>query len=262
MSHLKIGIRAEALGLPLRRALPQIAALGVGGVQVDAAGELAPGSLSETGRREFRHLLRSFNLQLTALGCPLRHGLDVAENQQPRIEHVKRVMSLCSDLGERVVVVEAGRIPDDPDGPRGQLLSEAILALSQHGDRIGVTLALETGLESGATLRKFLDRFDTGSLGVNFDPANLIFHGFDVYESLRALAGKIVHTQAKDARSGGASRAAQEVPLGHGDIDWMTYLAVLEEVGYRGWLTIERETGDNRAADVAAAVAFLRRFVG
>jgi sugar phosphate isomerase/epimerase len=33
-------------------------------------------------------------------------------------------------------------------------------------------------------------------------------------------------------------------------------------VGYRGWLTIERETGETRAADVAAAVAFLRRFVG
>ena len=52
------------------------------------------------------------------------------------------------------------------------------------------------------------------------------------------------------------------MPLGHGDIDWMNFLAKLEEVEYRGWLTIERETGENRLADVAAGVSFLRRLIG
>ena len=128
-------------------------------------------------------------------------------------------------------------------------------------DRTGTTLALETGLESGQVLRAFLDRFDTGGLGVNLDPANLLMNGFDPYESARALHSKIVHGHAKDARAANASRAGQEVPLGHGDIDWLRYLGVLEEINYRGWLTIERETGDQRAADVAAGVAFLRRFI-
>jgi sugar phosphate isomerase/epimerase len=118
------------------------------------------------------------------------------------------------------------------------------------------------GLESGTALRAYRDRFDTGSLGVNLNPANLLLHGFDVYESTRALQGKIVHATARDARAASASRAAQEVPLGHGDIDWMEFLGLLEEVEYRGWLTIDRETGANRLADVTAAVAFLRRFLG
>jgi sugar phosphate isomerase/epimerase len=52
------------------------------------------------------------------------------------------------------------------------------------------------------------------------------------------------------------------VSLGYGDIDWMQLLSVLEEVEYRGWLTIERETGERRPDEMAAAVAFLRRFVG
>src|SRR5206468_12586882 len=85
--------------------------LGVGGVQVDAVGDLSPSQLSETGRREFRHLLRAYNLELTALGCPLRRGLDVAEDQQPRLEHVRKVMSLSYDLGPRVVIVPAGHVP-------------------------------------------------------------------------------------------------------------------------------------------------------
>jgi sugar phosphate isomerase/epimerase len=262
MNRLKIGICLESLGLPLRRALQEAERLGVAGVQVDAAGDLAPNALSQTGRREFRHLLRAHNLELTALGCPLRRGLDSAENQEGRIDHVKKVLSLSFDLGPRVVIVQAGRIPETPEDPRTRLLTEALLALGQHGDRSGTVLALETGLESGQVLRAFLDRFDTGGLGVNYDPANLLTHGFDAYESLRALHGKVVHAHAKDARSATASRSAQEVPLGHGDIDWLQLVSVFEEIEYRGWLTVERESGDRRLADVAAGVAFLRRLVG
>ena len=88
MNRLKIGVRLGPLGLPLRRALTEAARLGVAGVQVDAAGDLAPNTLSQSGRRELLHLLRAHNLELSALGCPLRRGLDVAENQQPRLDRV------------------------------------------------------------------------------------------------------------------------------------------------------------------------------
>jgi sugar phosphate isomerase/epimerase len=258
MSPLKIGVRLESLGLPLRRALAEASRLGVGGVQVDAVGDLSPNNLSETGRREFRHLLRGHNLELTALGCPLRRGLDAAEDQQQRIEHVQKVLILSCDLGPRLVVVQAGAVPDKEDD-RGRRLTEALTALARHGDRIGAFLALETGLESGAVLAAYLKRFDTGALAVNLDPANLLINGLDPYESIRALHGLIRHVHARDARRASASRAAQEVPLGRGDIDWMQLLAVLEEIEYRGWLTVERESGDDRLADVAAGVALLRR---
>lgn len=261
MNRLKIGIRLESLGLPLRRGLDEAERMGAAGVQMDAVGDLSPDTLSQTGRRELRHLLRARNLDLTALGCPLRRGLDVTDDQQPRLEHVRKVMSLAYDLGTGVVIVQAGQVPEDAADPRMGPLTESLRALGEHGDRVGTVLALETGLESGPVLRSLLDRFDTASLGVNLDPANLLVHGFDVEESVRALAGRIAHTHAKDARRASASRAAQEVPLGHGDIDWMSYLGLLEEVEYHGWLTIERETGANRLADVAAAVAFLRRLI-
>ncbi len=259
MNRSQIGIRLESLGLPLRRALQEAERLGVTGIQVDAVGDLSPNQLSQTGRREFRHLLRAHSLELTALGCLLRHGLDQPENQEARIDHVRKVLSLSFDLGPRVAIVQAGRVPDDPQTPQAALLSEALLALGQYGDRVGATLALETGLESGPVLRAFLDRFDTGGLGVNLDPANLLLHDFDPLESTRALRGRIVHVHAKDARRSSPSRAAQEVPLGQGDIDWMAFLGVLEEIDYHGWITVEREGGANPRGDVAAGVAFLRR---
>jgi L-ribulose-5-phosphate 3-epimerase len=266
MNRLKIGICLQPLGLPLRRGLAEAVRTGASGVQVDAAGDLSPGNLSQTGRRELRHLLSSHDMELTAVRCPLRHGLDVAENQQPRIEHVKNVMSLATDLGPRLVVIDAGRVPNADEekaaSSRPRMLEEGLQALAQHGDRVGATLALETGLETGAVLHDYLARFDSGSLAVNYDPANLLMNGFDPVASLRALKGLVRHAHAKDARVGGASRTAREVPLGHGDIDWLALLEVLEEVGYWGWMCVERESGDNRLGEVAAGVAFLRRLVG
>jgi sugar phosphate isomerase/epimerase len=262
MGSLKIGVRLESLGLPLRRGLQVIERLGVRGVELDAVGELAPRTLSQTGRRELLHLLRGHNLELAALGCPLRHGLDAAQGQDARIERIKQVLTLSFDLGARLVIVQAGRVPEKPDEPRGRLLTEALLALGQFGDRTGTVLALETGLDTGEALSRFLAGFDTGGLGVNLDPANLVMNGFDPYPATRALQGRIRHAHAKDARAAGASRPAQEVPLGHGDIDWMQFLSVLEEVEYRGWLAVERETGDQRTAEVAEGVQFLRRFLG
>jgi sugar phosphate isomerase/epimerase len=262
MKCLQIGVRLESLGLPLRRGLEEAARLGVPGVQMDAVGDLAPDNLSQTGRRELRNLLRRHNLEFTALGCPLRRGLDVLEGQQPRLEQVRKVLTLSYDLGPRVVVVQAGQVPEDAASLRGQVLSEALRDLGRHGDRVGATLALETGLESGAALAAFLAHFDSGSLAAQLDPANLLLHGFDPYESTRALHGRIAGVSARDCRRASASRTAQEVPLGYGDIDWLRFLATLEEVGYQGWLTVAREMGGNRLADVAGGVAFLRRLVG
>lgn len=261
LKRVKVGIRLESLGLPLRRALTEAARMEVHGVQFDAVGELSPTALSQTGRRELRNLLRTHDLELTALGCPLRRGLDTHEDQQRRVEHVNKVLSLSYDLGPRIVVVQAGAAPEEVDSPAGRVMCESIAAVARHGDRVGATLALETGLEAGEVLAAFLDRFDTGALGVNFDPANLLMHGFNPVASLLALRGRVRHCHAKDARRASASRAAAEVPLGHGDIDWLVLLEALAEVEYQGWLTIERESGDNRLADVGAGVTFLRRLL-
>lgn len=261
MNSLKIGIRLESLGLQLRRALVEAARLGVPGVQVDAAGDLSPSELSQTGRRAFLHLLRGHNLELTALGCPWPRGLEAVAEQELRLQHVQKVLALSIDLGPRVVIVQAGAGYDKPESPHGALLREFLLTAGHYGDQVGARLALDTGLVSGAALAVLLRGLDTGGLGTNLNPANLLEHRFDPYESAHALQGYILHSNAKDVRSCSPSRAAAEVPLGHGDIDWVKYLGMLEEVGYRGWLTVECGTNVNHLANVGAGVTFLRRLV-
>jgi sugar phosphate isomerase/epimerase len=247
--------------MPLRRSLPDLRKLGVAGVELEAVGDLAPAQLSDTGRRELRHLLRSHDLELSALACPLRRGLAVSENQEARVDYLRQALSMSWDLGAKIVVIEPGPIRyDDPD-PRKVMLEEALTALGRHGDHVGATLALETGLEAGEALATFLDGFSTGGLGANLNPGNLLIHGHDPYAAARSLRHRVVHVHAKDARLASASGSAQDVALGHGDIDWLQMIATLEEIEYRGFVTIERVPGANPLAEAKAAVEFLQRFL-
>ena len=46
--------------------------------------------------------------------------------------------------------------------------------------------------------------------------------------------------------------------MGQGGVNWKEYLSALDGIGYRGFLTIERETGDDPAGDIRMAADFLR----
>lgn len=260
MKPLRIGIVLESTQLPLRAAVEAAARMGARGLQADAAGDLAPAALGETGRREFRNLLRSFDLDPAALNVPLRRGLDVADDMQQRLEHVRKAMQLAFDLGARRVVVACPKLPDDAAAPRALLMRESLLALGSYGDRVGCVVALEVGYDPAEKVKEYLAGFDVGSLKVTFDPANFLLHGHDPLANLMPLAGLVAHVHARDARSAGVSRGLQEVPLGGGDIDWMALTATLQVLEFDGFLTVEREQGENKLADVTAGVKFLKRF--
>ena len=56
-------------------------------------------------------------------------------------------------------------------------------------------------------------------------------------------------------------RSFEEVPLGEGGVPFKPYLEALEDIGFGGFLTIEREVGPDPAGDIAKAVAFLKSFM-
>ncbi|MBY0456159.1 MAG: sugar phosphate isomerase/epimerase [Gemmataceae bacterium] len=262
MKPLKIGIVAESTLLSTRRALEVAARMGAKGIQIDAAGDLAPHALTETGRREFRNLLRSFDLELAALNLPLRRGLDVADDLQPRLDRMRKAMQLAFDLGARRVVVPSPKLPSASEAstPRALLMRESLAALGAFGDRIGCAVALEVGFDPAEKVKSYLGTFDVGSLKVTYDPANFLLHGHDPLANLTPLEGLVTHVHARDARSAGLSRGLQEVALGAGDVDWMALSATLQVLGFDGTMVVKREQGENKLADVTAGVAFLKRF--
>ncbi|MBO5363089.1 MAG: sugar phosphate isomerase/epimerase, partial [Clostridia bacterium] len=153
-----------------------------------------------------------------------------------------------------------------------KVMQEACHQLAEYADSIGAHFAIETGPEPSATLKKFLDGLHSTGVAVNLDPANLVMVvGDDPVEAVHNLKDYIVHTHAKDGIMVQRTNPEyiyrvtprpedvegieffRELPLGKGNVNFKTYLAALEEVGYRGFLTIEREAGPDPAADILTA---------
>ena len=99
--------------------------------------------------------------------------------------------------------------------------------------------------------------------------------GDDPVKAVYNLREYIVHTHAKDGvnhfykdpeivygikRDDAlvTGRGFEEVPLGQGSVPFPAYLDALADIGYKGFLTIERECGDTPADDIALAVNFLK----
>ena len=80
--------------------------------------------------------------------------------------------------------------------------------------------------------------------------------GQDPVEAVYILKDYIVHTHAKDGIK--LENGYQELPLGTGGVPFPAYLAALKEIGYDGFLTIERECGEDRYGDIKTAVDFLK----
>jgi len=251
---MKVGIISASLPMDLRAALRKAKELGAHGVQLWVAhNELDPKVLSRSGREDLSGYMADLELERSAL-CGDIGGFADPATVDERIAHTKLMLDLCVDLRTPILTTHIGLVPEDASSRAYTDLVGAVREVAEYAAERDCCFATETGPESGEALAAFLKVVDSPGAQVNFDPANLCMNGFDHLSDVRALKDFIVHTHAKD----GKADEHQEVPLGDGDVDFPEYLCVLREVGYDGFLTIERECGDDPVADIAQAISFLK----
>ena len=102
-----------------------------------------------------------------------------------------------------------------------------------------------------------------------------MIQGVDAAEAATTVGKYIMHTHAKDGilvskpegrtwydladdERGPVADYFLEVPLGEGHVNFPKYIGALKEIGYDGFLTIEREAGDTRYEDIKNGIAFLK----
>lgn len=261
MGRLKVGVMVESFRVGVREGVRLAREVGADGIQVyTTRGEMAPENLSKSGRQDFLRYVQSHDLVISALcGDYGRGGFVNPEGLEQRVENTRRVFDLARDLGVSYVTTHIGQAPEDQKSKAWNDLVEVIRDVAEYGARLGCCLATETGPESGGRLRDLLKAVNSDGARVNYDPANMVMRGFDPVQGAGDLKGFIVHTHAKDGvRYDDGTR--KEVPLGEGQVLWEDYIAALDEAGYDGFYTVEREVGENPAADIRKAVGFLRRF--
>lgn len=284
MSTFSIGIIADCLRLPFAQSIRRCKELGADGVQLYAvAGELAPEAMTTAKILEYRSMLDDCGLEISALCGDLGgHGFCRADENPQKIEHSKRIIDLALELGSNIVTTHIGVIPADSNSRTYETLHRACEELAQYAHSRGAHFAVETGPEPAARLRSFLDSLGSTGVGVNLDPANLVMVACDdPVAAVDTLAPYIVHTHAKDgiclqktnpqriydfmADGGIEDMHLQdyfiETPIGQGSVPFPAYLERLNAIGYHGYLTIEREVGDDPAGDIALAVQSIRRYL-
>lgn len=257
---LKIGVMAESFRAEsFRKAVETASSLGATGMQAyitDKSPLLTIDDMTDEKVREVLDIMKSHGLIFSAICGDMDYGFEDKEQNPHYIDRSKRILDIAKKLECSIVTTHIHEVPIE-ENERKQTMRDACNELASYADSIGSCFALETGPEPGKRLAEFLGTLDAKGVRVNFDPANLIMDaGDDPVEAVDYLKDYIVHTHAKDGRKLGATTYI-ELPLGTGDVDFDKYLPKLVSVGFDGYLTIEREVGENPYADIKLAFDFL-----
>ncbi len=279
MYQFPIGVILESFKTDRGIAIRKAAQLGATGIQMYAtSGDTAPENCSNQARRNLLNEVKDSGLVFSALCGDLGKGFGNRELNPQLIEKSKRIMDMAKDLETDIVTTHIGVVPSNPSHDRYKIMQEACFELASYADSVDAHFAIETGPEKAVVLKHFLDGLHSTGVAVNLDPANLrMVTGDDPVEAVYQLRRYIVHTHAKDGNRLAIAdpeiiyhvthpipeayvgvRFFEEVPLGTGSVDFPNYLKALEDIGYRGFLTIEREVGENPEADIHTAANFLR----
>ena len=269
---MKIGVIVESFRRPFREGVEVAASIGAAGIQAYATfgSYLDVEKSSDEHLKEALDIVKSNGLVFSAICGDFGTGFADAETNHIYVERSKRVLDLAKKLECDVVTTHIVTVPAE-ECEKKEVMRKACRELALYADSIGSAFAVETGPETAKILCGFLDSL-----------ANLVMVAGDRPETAVHELGKyIVHTHAKDGIKLDGSldkdikvtigdvakghdellamgQAFIELPLGQGGVNFDTYLPELKKTGFDGFLTIEREVGENPEADVRMAADFLR----
>jgi len=290
--HL-IGILAGALSRDTRTAVAQSRRMGFDGLLFDVT-DLP--ELSQSGRREFRHVLAGSNEQLIGLAVsagPTGFGpgadvdralrdierametaaglsaplicLDVGPlpapkreaKPKPRVTSQMAGMLIIPEAAKKPEIVEPGVSPGDPAFESH--VDGALIELGRRADRYRVTVALRSDLSGFPALERAILAAGCPWFGIDLDPVAMLGDEWDMDEIFSRMGSLVRHVRGRDAIKGQGGRT-QPTIIGKGSVPWEDLLQRLDEAGYSGPVTIDPMELPDRAGAAIAGANHLRNF--
>jgi len=162
--------------------------------------------------------------------------------RQVRIDHTRRALRLCAELGAPHITTEPGG-PLTPGQPRQEaidLFVEVLKPLAEYAHELGILLLIEPEpgllLETSDQYLEVAERLNAPSIGLNFDVGHAYCVGEDLPRAIAKLAPHIRHYHVEDIA---ASRVHHHLVPGTGAIDFGKVVGAIRGTGYEGWLTVE-----------------------
>lgn len=281
---MKIGLMLSNIKGSTKSTLDFCSSTGLDGVQIGIS--YGKYNVERVTDKRYSHLEKSLidhDLEISAYCGELGgHGFMIEKNNHKQIEKCKKMIDFAVEKGVKIISTHIGVIPEDKNCDIYKAMHNAMKEVGIYAKERGRILAIETGPEKATTLKDFIDGLD-GGIGVNLDPANFVMCARqDPVEAVYILRDYIVHTHAKDGKNlepvdtrfvygfvnesdkiglkAPKGKVYEETPLGYGDVDWDKYLKALKDIGYNGYLTIEREYGSKKTKkDIIDATNFLKK---
>ena len=262
-----------SVGAGLGAGIEKVLGLGVGTVQIHAP---APQDRTPGRAREVAARFRDAGIEVTLVFCgfpgesyesiPIVRdtvGLVPPATRRERLAETLEIADFAGWMGAPGIGIHVGFVSEEWGSTEFAEVVEVLRQVADHCAGLGLCVNLETGQETADTLLHLLESVARENLGINFDPANMILYGSgEPLEALRKVAAYVRSCHCKDAtwseRPG--VEWGKEVPLGQGDVDIGQFVGILNETGYSGPLTIEREiSGAQQIEDIRAGLEYLRQ---
>jgi sugar phosphate isomerase/epimerase len=272
---MPIGVFASS-GAGLGAAIEKVLDLGVTTVQTHAPGH---DGRNVTNARQIAEKFADAGIEVSLVFCGYAGesyesieivkqtvGLVPPATRESRVKETLEIADFASWMGAPGIGIHVGFVSEDWESDEFAQVVDTIREVADYCAGLGLTMNLETGQETADTLLKVLESVDRPNLGVNFDPANMILYGSgEPIEALKKVGKYLKSCHCKDGTwsDDPGKTWGLETPLGEGDVGIETFIATLNDLGYTGPLTIEREiSGAQQITDIKAAIELLRSIKG
>lgn len=187
-------------------------------------------------------------------------GLVPPEYRVMRIKNLCDGADFAKKLGVENIVTHMGFIPENPNDPQFAPFCVAVRTVAQHLKQNGQYLLFETGQETPVTMLRCFETVGCDNLGVNLDTANVILYGkANPVDALDVFGKYVRNLHAKDGcYPTNGHDLGKETRIGDGKVDFKALFKKLHELGYDGYVTIEREiSGEQQTEDIRHAKKYL-----
>lgn len=192
---------------------------------------------------------------------PTTLGIVPIKYRRRRFKELVNASVFAEKIGVKDIATHVGFLPENPTDSKYIALVKCLTKLCEIYKKRNQNFLFETGQETPVTLLRTIEKIGTGNVFINFDTANLILYGkANSVDAVRVFGKYVRNTHIKDGfYPTDGMRLGKQVKVGQGLADFPSILRLLDEVGYDGPLTIEREIdGEEQKRDIIDTVAYLK----